>query len=64
MIVRRRFTPDLKARVVLELISGAINLAETCRHYDLSLKSEVVPISWLSRSFGALKNSSHWQGMW
>ena len=30
MIVRRRFTPALKARVVLELISGATSLAEAC----------------------------------
>ncbi len=35
MVVRRRFTPELKARVVLELISGATSLAEACRQYNL-----------------------------
>src|ERR687891_110114 len=35
MAVRRRFTPELKARVVLELISGATSLAEACRQYKL-----------------------------
>jgi transposase-like protein len=35
MVVHRRFTPELKARVVLELISGAASLAEACRQYNL-----------------------------
>jgi len=35
MAVRRRFTPESKARVVLELISGAKSLAEACRQYNL-----------------------------
>ena len=35
MVVRRRFTTELKARVVLELISGATSLAEACRQYNL-----------------------------
>jgi transposase-like protein len=36
MATRRRFTPEFKARVVLELISGAKSLAEICRHYQLN----------------------------
>ena len=40
MTTRRRFTPEFKARVVLELISGARSLAEACRHYQLN--SQVV----------------------
>jgi transposase len=35
MVVHRRFTPELKARVVLELISGTTSLAEACRQYNL-----------------------------
>jgi transposase len=35
MVVPRRFTPELKARVALELISGAASLAEACRQYNL-----------------------------
>jgi transposase len=35
MVVRRRFTPELKARVVLELIGGVQSLAEVCRQYHL-----------------------------
>ena len=35
MVVHRKFTPELKARVVLELISGASSLAEACRQYNL-----------------------------
>jgi transposase-like protein len=35
MVVHRRFTPELKARVVLELISGAASPAEACRQYNL-----------------------------
>jgi transposase-like protein len=31
MATRRRFTREFKARVVLELISGAKSLAEVCR---------------------------------
>ena len=40
MATRRRFPPEFKARVVLELISGAKSLAEACRHYQLN--SQVV----------------------
>jgi transposase len=36
MARRRRFTPEFKARVVLELISGAKSLAEVCRHDQLN----------------------------
>ncbi len=36
MATRRRFTPEFKVRVVLELISGAKSLAEVCRHYQLN----------------------------
>jgi transposase len=35
MVVHRKFSPELKARVVLELISGATSLAEVCRQYNL-----------------------------
>jgi transposase len=35
MVVHRKFSPELKARVVLELISGATSLAEACRQYNL-----------------------------
>jgi transposase len=35
MVVHRKFSPELKARVVLELISGATSLAEACRQYHL-----------------------------
>ena len=35
MSVHRKFSPELKARVVLELISGATSLAEACRQYNL-----------------------------
>jgi transposase len=35
MVARRRFTPEFKARVVLELICGAISLAEASRQYNL-----------------------------
>jgi len=35
MVNRRSFTPEFKAQVVLELISGAKNLAEACRQYNL-----------------------------
>src|SRR5437763_1978575 len=33
---RRSFTPEFKARVVLELISGTRTCAEICRHYQIS----------------------------
>ena len=36
MAIRRRFTPKFKARVVLEMISGAKSLAEDCRQYQLN----------------------------
>lgn len=36
MATRRRFTPEFKARVVLELISGAKSLAEVCRQHQLN----------------------------
>ena len=32
---RRKFTPQFKAKVVLELLSGAKTLAQTCREYGL-----------------------------
>src|SRR5918998_5606704 len=35
MVVHRKFSPELKARVVVELISGATSLAEACRQYNL-----------------------------
>jgi transposase len=35
MGTRRRFTPEFKARVILELISGVKTLAEACREYQL-----------------------------
>ena len=40
MVERRRFTPQFKARVVLELISGVTTTAEACRQY--SLKPQVL----------------------
>ena len=36
MANRRRFSPEFKVRVVLELISGAKSQAEACREYSLS----------------------------
>lgn len=36
MATRRRFTPEFKARVVLEMISGARSLAEICRQHQLN----------------------------
>ena len=36
MATRRRFTPEFKVQVVLELISGAKSLAEACRQYQLN----------------------------
>jgi transposase-like protein len=35
MGTRRRFTPVVNARVVLELIGGVKSLAEACREYQL-----------------------------
>jgi transposase-like protein len=35
MGTRRRFTPEVNARVVLELISGVKRLADACREYQL-----------------------------
>jgi transposase len=32
---RRSFTPEFKAQVVLEVLSGAKSTAEACREYDL-----------------------------
>lgn len=40
MPTRRRFTPEFKARVVLELISGAKTTSEACGQYNL--KPQVV----------------------
>lgn len=36
MARRRRFSPEFKVRVVLELISGIKMQAEACREYSLS----------------------------
>ena len=33
---RRRFTPEFKAKVVLEILSGALSPAEACRKHTLS----------------------------
>ena len=35
MAKRRTFTPELKARVVVEVISGSQSAAEVCRRYSL-----------------------------
>jgi transposase-like protein len=35
MGTRRQFTPEVNARVVLELIGGVKSLAEDCREYQL-----------------------------
>lgn len=35
MTKRRSFTPEFKAQVVLEVLSGAKSTAEACREYDL-----------------------------
>jgi transposase len=45
MVVRRRFTPELKARVVLELISGVQSLAEVCRQYHLKPQTKPQTVS-------------------
>lgn len=36
MVSRRKFTPEFKAQVVLELLSGAKSGAEACRHYQIN----------------------------
>lgn len=36
MSKRRSFTPEFKAQVVLEILSGAKTTAEVCREHDLS----------------------------
>ena len=36
MTKRRRFTPEFKAQVVLEVLTGASTAAEACREYQLS----------------------------
>ncbi len=36
MARRRRFSPEFKVRVVLELVSGVKTQAEACREYSLS----------------------------
>jgi transposase len=33
---RRRFTPEFKVQVVLELLSGSKSMAEVCREYRLA----------------------------
>jgi len=35
MATHRRFTPEFKVRVVLEIVSGAKRPAEVCREYRL-----------------------------
>jgi transposase-like protein len=40
MIKRRRFTPEFKAQVVLDLLSGTRSVAEVCREHELA--SQVV----------------------
>lgn len=36
MVNRRQFTPEFKAQVVLELLSGAKSGAEACRLYHIN----------------------------
>jgi transposase-like protein len=36
MVNRRKFTPEFKAQVVLELLSGAKSGAEACRQYQVN----------------------------
>jgi len=36
MVNRRQFTPEFKAQVVLELLSGAKSGAEACRQYHIN----------------------------
>ena len=35
MAKRRTFTPEFKAQVVVEVISGSVSAAEVCRRYSL-----------------------------
>ena len=42
---RHQFTPEFKARVVLEVISGAKSGAEVCREHNLKLDL----LDWLRR---------------
>ena len=39
MAKRRKFTPEFKAEVVLEVLSGATSQAEVCRCHNLQRKS-------------------------
>jgi hypothetical protein len=60
MVVHRKFSPELKARVVLELISGATSLAEVCRQYNLlTLELEIAKKASLM-SHGSLGRSERW----
>ena len=36
MAKRRKFTPEFKAEVVLEVLSGATSQAEVCRRHNLN----------------------------
>ena len=36
MAKRRKFTPEFKAELVLEVLSGATSQAEVCRHHNLN----------------------------
>ena len=36
MAKRRRFTPEFKAEVIFEVLSGATSQAEVCRHHNLN----------------------------
>ena len=36
MAKRRRFTPEFKAELVLEVLSGATSQAEVCQHHNLN----------------------------
>jgi len=38
MTKRRRFTPEFKVQVVLEVLTGARTAAEACREYQLSVQ--------------------------
>ena len=54
---RRRFTPEFKARVVLELISGARSQAEVCRQHNL--KPQVVSrwkVEFLNKAAGVFQS--------
>ncbi|RKU17030.1 hypothetical protein C6501_04780 [Candidatus Poribacteria bacterium] len=43
MAKRRNFTPDFKAEVVLEALSGESSQAELCRKHNLSLDIQKKP---------------------